>query len=45
MIIGRKMNPAEDAQAAPVYLLKMDVGDRIGRTEVAVKIKRKRADP
>ena len=43
VIIGRKMNPAEDAQATPVYLLKMDVGDRIGRTEVAVKIKRKRA--
>jgi len=43
VIIGRKMNPAEDAQAAPVYLLKMDVGTRIGRTEVAVKIKRKRA--
>ncbi len=43
VIVGRKMNPAEDAQAAPVYVLKMDVGTRIGRTEVAVKIKRKRA--
>jgi len=43
VIIGRKMNADENAQATPVYLLKMDVGDRIGRTEVAVKIKRKRA--
>ncbi|MGQ9576990.1 MAG: virulence factor SrfB, partial [Thermoguttaceae bacterium] len=41
VIIGRKISPAEDAQAAPVYLLKMDVGNRIGRTQVAVKIKRK----
>lgn len=43
VIIGRKMNADPNAQATPVYLLKMDVGDRIGRTEVAVKIKRKRA--
>ena len=31
------------AQASPVYVIKMDVGDRIGKTEVNVKIKRKRA--
>ena len=43
VIIGRKMAAAEDAQASPVYLIKMDVGDRIGKTEVNVKIKRKRA--
>jgi hypothetical protein len=43
VIIGRKMSPGEDAQASPVYLLKMDVGARIGRTEVSVKLKRKRA--
>jgi len=43
VLIGRKLSPAEDAQATPVYLLKMDAGDRIGRTEVNVKIKRKRA--
>jgi len=43
VLIGRKLNPAEDAQATPVYLLKMEAGDRIGRTEVNVKIKRKRA--
>lgn len=41
--IGRKMSPDEDAQATPVYLLKMEVGDRIGPTQIAVKIKRKRA--
>lgn len=43
VIIGRKMNADVHAQATPVYLLKMDVGDRIGRTEVSVKITRKRA--
>ena len=43
VIVGRKMNAGEDAQASPVYALKMDVGDRIGRTDVNVKIKRKRA--
>ncbi|HID75072.1 MAG TPA: hypothetical protein EYP56_03650, partial [Planctomycetaceae bacterium] len=43
VIIGRKMAEHEDAQATPVYLLKTDAGDRIGRTELAVKIKRKRA--
>ena len=40
VLIGRKLSGDEDAQATPVYLLKMDVGDRIGRTEVSVKIKR-----
>ncbi|MFH1922947.1 MAG: virulence factor SrfB [Planctomycetota bacterium] len=43
VIVGRKMTAAEDAQASPVYVIKMDVGDRIGKTEVNVKIKRKRA--
>ena len=42
-LIGRKLNSAEEAQATPVYFLKMDVGDRIGPTEVTVKIKRKHA--
>jgi hypothetical protein len=45
VMIGRKVSVGEDAQASPVYLLKMDAGDRIGRTEVAVKIKRLRAGP
>jgi hypothetical protein len=43
VIIGRKMSAAEDAQATPVYVLKTDVGDRIGPTNVHVKIKRKHA--
>ena len=43
VIIGRKMNESEDSQATPVYVLKMDAGDRIGPTEVSVKIKRRRA--
>ena len=43
VIIGRKMAEHEDAQATPAYLLKMEVGDRIGPTEVVVKIKRKHA--
>jgi len=43
VLIGRKLNPAEDAQATPVYVLKCDVGDRIGPTKVAVKIRRAHA--
>ena len=43
VLIGRKLAAGELAQATPVYLLKMDVGDRIGQTEVVVKIKRKHA--
>ena len=43
VIIGRKMTEGEEAQASPVYVLKMDTGDRIGKTEIAVKLKRKRA--
>jgi hypothetical protein len=43
VIIGRKMSPEEDAQATPVYVLKMDVGDRIDRTDVTVKMRRKPA--
>jgi len=43
VLIGRKLATGEDAQATPVYLLKMDTGDRIGSTEIVVKIKRKHA--
>ncbi len=43
VLIGRKLSPGEEAQATPVYYLKMEVGDRIGPTEVTVKIKRKNA--
>ena len=43
VLIGRKASGDADAQATPVYLLKMDVGDRIGPTEINVRIKRKHA--
>jgi len=43
VIIGRKLNPAEDAQASPIYVFKMDTGDRIGETEVNIKLRRERA--
>jgi len=43
VLIGRKLSGDEDAQATPVYFLKMVVGDRIGPTEINVKIKRKHA--
>ena len=43
VLIGRKLNSGEDAEATPVYILKMEVGDRIGPTQVTVKIKRRRA--
>ncbi|MDO4549764.1 MAG: virulence factor SrfB [Planctomycetia bacterium] len=43
VIIGRKMSSVETAQATPVYIIKMDVGDRIGPTNVVLKIKRRKA--
>ena len=43
VLIGRKASGDDDAQATPIYLLKMDVGDRIGPTEINVRIKRKHA--
>ena len=43
VLIGRKLAGGEESQATPVYLLKMDVGDRIGQTEITVRIKRKHA--
>ena len=43
VLIGRKASGDDDAQATPIYLLKMDVGDRIGQTEITVRIKRKHA--
>lgn len=44
VIIGRKMSDVETAQATPIYVIKMDVGDRIGRTQVSIKIKRHKAE-
>jgi hypothetical protein len=43
VLIGRKLSGEEGAQATPVYLLKIDPGDRIGPTQIQVKIKRKHA--
>ena len=43
VLIGRKLSGDEGAQATPVYLLKIDPGDRIGPTQINVKIKRKHA--
>ncbi len=43
VLIGRKLSGDEGAQATPVYLLKIDPGDRIGPTQINVKLKRKHA--
>ena len=43
VLIGRKLSGDEGAQATPVYLLKIDPGDRIGPTQINVKVKRKHA--
>ena len=39
-VIGRKMSGDELAQATPIYVLKMETNDRIGPTEVTVRIRR-----
>jgi hypothetical protein len=44
VMIGRKMMGDEDAQATPIYVLKMDTGDRIGETNVTVRIRRQRTE-
>ncbi len=44
VIIGRKMTGDESAQATPVYVIKMDTGNRIGETNVRVRIRRNRAE-
>ncbi len=41
--IGRKMVGDEEAQATPIYVLKMDTGNRIGKTEMTVRIRRNQA--
>jgi hypothetical protein len=43
VVIGRKMTGDPDSQASPIYALKMDAGNRIGPTQVTIKIKRMRA--
>jgi hypothetical protein len=44
VMIGRKMTGDEEAQATPIYVLKMNTGDRIGETNVTVRIRRRRTD-
>jgi hypothetical protein len=44
VVIGRKMVGDEDAQASPVYVLKMETESRIGPTEITVRIRRNRSD-
>jgi hypothetical protein len=39
-IIGRKMVGAEEAQANPIYVLKMDTEERIGPTRVNIRLRR-----
>lgn len=43
VMIGRKMVPEEEAQANPIYVIKMDTGNRIGETNVTIRIRRNRA--
>ncbi|QDU95125.1 virulence factor SrfB [Lignipirellula cremea] len=44
VMLGRKMVADEDAQASPIYVIKMDAGNRIGATEVNIRIRRNRAN-
>jgi hypothetical protein len=43
-VIGRKMSTDEYSQATPIYVLKMETNDRIGPTEVTVRVRRVQAD-
>ena len=42
-VIGRKMTSDEYAQATPIYVLKMETNDRIGPTEVTIRVRRVQA--
>lgn len=44
VVIGRKMTGDEDAQASPIYVIKVDTGNRIGQTEIKVRVRRNQAD-
>jgi hypothetical protein len=43
VLIGRKMVGDEEAQASPIYVLRMDADGRIGETDVTVRIRRNQA--
>jgi hypothetical protein len=40
LVIGRKRRPSENAQATPVYLIKVEVGQRLGEIDVDVTLRR-----
>ncbi len=40
LVIGRKRRESDDAQATPVYVIKVDVGDRLGEIDVHVTLVR-----
>ncbi len=40
IVIGRKMQEDESAQATPIYVLKMNAGARLGGIEVTVRLRR-----
>ena len=40
IVIGRKMQEDETAQATPIYVLKMNAGARLGGIEVTVRLRR-----
>jgi len=44
VLIGRKMVGDEEVQANPVYVIRMDAGNRIGEIDVKVRIRRVRSD-
>jgi len=41
LVIGRKRRDYDNAQASPVYLLKVGMNNRIGTIDVRVKLERK----
>ena len=42
LVIGRKRRADDNAQASPVYLLKVDTNDRLAEIDVKVRLERKR---
>lgn len=44
VLIGRKMMGEEEVQANPIYVIRMDTGNRIGETNVKIRIRRVRSD-
>ncbi len=40
VVLGRKMAYDESAQATPIYAIRMDAGNRIGETEVTIRVRR-----